>query len=138
MSKPTVEDMLAEPEGWWWRYLGRHFWRVYRVLGRAKEAAEEWWQRHTIGYAYVEASNLCDYLARYALPRVRYLRDHHVSHPNCLAPEDWQAILDDIVYALELKVRWESGDGGGELPDGEPRYEHGLQLFGEWWQHLWD
>lgn len=139
MSDIPFEDLFAEPEGWWWRHVERHFWRVYRALRRAKEGVEEWWQRRTIGYAYVEAWNLCDYLARYALPRVRHIRDEHMAYPLDVTPEKWQTILDDIVYALEVKVGWDFGDGSQGLDfEDDPRYQRGLKLFGEWWQHLWD
>jgi len=134
------EELFAEPEGWWWRHIEQYFWRAWHCLRRAKDAVTEWWQRRTIGFAYVEAWNLPDYLARYALPRVRHLRDYNTGYPCGLNEQHWQAILNDIVYALERKVAWDFGDGSGDIPDaeGEPRYERGLKLFGDYWQQLWD
>jgi len=112
-------------------------WWIRAKLGAVRAA----WQRATIGYAYEEAWNLNDYLARYALPRVRHLRDNNCGHPVDMTMEEWQAVLGNIVYSLELYV----ADAFGGVEDmltyevsQEPRYRAGLRLFGEHWQKLWD
>lgn len=115
-------------------------------LRRAREAVEEWWQRQTVGYAYVEVWNLHAYIARYALPRLRHLRaGGPASCPLDMTYGDWQAALDDMIYALDLMVRDEFEDYE-RLTDEEcadmqtlgGRYDRGLDLFGRYWQSLWD
>ncbi len=101
------------------------------------------YQRARFGYAYREAWNLCDYLAAYALPRLRHISEHGC----CLHFADDEAtdaeIMADILYALDLHVRYEFiGDVSAEdLRDKEDphgRYARGLRLFGEHVWSMWD
>ena len=116
-------------------------WAVRHWLRNRRDALCAWWQRLTIGYAYVEAWNLNDYLARYALPRVRHLRDHNTGFPADMTAEEWQEALEAIVWSLERYV----GDAFGGAEDvltleeeADARYRRGLKLFGEHWLSLWD
>ena len=129
--------------------LGWLRWQEARAVGRARnawDAVEAAWQRLTVGYAYVEAWNLGDHLALYALPRLRHLRTHGpCGHPCELTEEEWEALLDDMIYALDLHVRV-TFDRRPPLSDEEReavyryegRYLRGLRAFGDYWEALWD
>lgn len=117
-------------------------WRLRFSLKRAMEFAEESWQRATNGYAYVEAWNLCHYLARYALPRLKHIREHGRCIHFGNNAEESKRIMDDIIYALELDVRSffdsVSDKEREEMHDPNGRYARGLALFGQYWTDMWD
>lgn len=129
--------------------LGWLHWQEARAVGRMREAwdaIEAAWQRLTVGYAYVEVWNLGDHLALYALPRLRHLRANGpVEHPCELTDEEWEGLLDDMIYALDLHVR-DNFDRRPPMSDAEAkevlraggRYERGLRAFGDYWEALWD
>ena len=124
-------------------------WQEARAAGRlreAQDAVETAWQRLTVGYAYVEVWNLGDHLALYALPRLRHLRKYGpCGHPCELTDEEWEALLDDMIYALDLHAR-DNFDHLPPLSDEEReavyryegRYLRGLRAFGDYWEALWD
>lgn len=101
------------------------------------------YQRARFGYAYREAWNLCDYLALYALPRLRHISERGIAIHFADDEVTDAEIMADILYALDLHVRYEfTGDvSAEELRDREDphgRYARGLRLFGEHWTRMWD
>lgn len=100
-------------------------------------------------------------IARYALPRVCYLRDHHHGYPSSLLPKPlsqevtkemdkkndrkWTHILDDIVNALYYILLDEddiySTDMAYYIRESKRRREviaKGMELFGKYFTCLWD
>lgn len=136
-----IKEELDKPQT-----LLDRLWDVYHKLRRAKWAIEEWWQRLTIGYAYVEAWNLTEYIARYALPRIKHLRRNGPAGcPIGMEHEEGQAILDDIIYALDVMVRDNFEDYDtvtqeerDDMYSEDGRYNRGCELFGKHWRSLWD
>lgn len=129
-----VLSLLALLAGYGYRY--RH------DFSRFVDGVRCVWQRFYLGIAYTEAWNLNSYIARYALPRLMYMRDHGIAIHFADNAEESEAIMGDIIYALDVKVR---DDWYPELvtkeerddmyaPDG--RYNRGMDLFGEHWRAM--
>ena len=99
-------------------------------------------------------------LAEIILPMLIQLKDTQHGYPNDLTEQEWNAILDEMIWAFEQKCRddWESeyykfeegaGDGfpGGyklvwENPEGRKKHQermtNGFRLFGKYYENLWD
>lgn len=141
MDREDLEEELNRP-----MTLADRFWKMYHKLRRLKWSIQEWWQRLTIGYAYVEAWNLPEYIARYALPRIKHQSEHGVgSYPMDMEYEEWESILEDIIYALDVMVRDNFGDYEAlseeereDMYSSDGRYNRGCELFGKHWRSLWD
>jgi hypothetical protein len=126
-------------------WVGGNYWYYQHSLGRAWDCVRATWQRWTRGYAYVEAWNLNDYIAKYSLPRLKHLRDHGVAVHFADNAEESRQIMDDIIYALDLMVRDSFGsyedvteEEREEMYTEDSRYQRGLKLFGEHWLRMWD
>lgn len=100
-------------------------------------------------------------IARYALPRICYLRDHHNGYPSSLLPnplswevtdeldkekdKKWTNILDSIVNALYYILLDENDICGADMTyyvrESKRRQEvikKGMELFGKYFTCLWD
>jgi len=137
-----------------WSYLPglpRNIWYTFnRVLDKFSEKRRiklEWW-------------NLDSEIAKFVLPRLRMLRNHHQGYPARLPNfdrnerkdtrnENWEAILDDMIYAFEyqflVSIRY---NGVGPYTPTNPLYDmeeenkerrdRGFKLFIEYYNSLWD
>jgi hypothetical protein len=56
------------------------------------------------GFDYADTWSLDISLAKWILPRLRYFKANLHSHPADLSFEEWQGILDDIIYAFNYVV----------------------------------
>lgn len=94
-----------------------------------------WWQRRTRGYDDLEVWNPYIYIARFAIPRLKAYRKNLHGHPvNLNSMEEWEAIIDKIILSLEEAV-----DDDNWVPvDQVERHQEGLNLFGEYFENLWD
>lgn len=61
--------------------------------------------------------------------------------PNTFTEDEWRAILDDIIFAFQWQIDFDTFDGtvnDEEFKIGEKRQKRGLQLFGIYYRNLWD
>jgi hypothetical protein len=61
--------------------------------------------------------------------------------PNAFTEDEWGAILDDIIFAFQWQIDFDSYDGtvnDKEFKAGEKRQKRGLQLFSIYYRNLWD
>lgn len=58
------------------------------------------YQRGRYGFAHRDAWNFNQACAQWSLPRLRHLRANLNGHPCDLAEHEWEAILDEIIFAL--------------------------------------
>ena len=75
-------------------------------------------------------------IARFALPRLKRFKELNNGHPGRLTEEKWDAMLDDMIFAMEcLSVsevqEWEFCQVERE------RVNRGTRLFGKYFQALW-
>tara|TARA_R110002153_G_scaffold182916_1_gene336175 strand:- start:326 stop:745 length:420 start_codon:yes stop_codon:yes gene_type:complete len=97
-------------------------------------------------------------LAHIVLPMLVQLKETQHGHPNGLTEQEWDAILDEMIWAFEQKCRddWE-GDYYEYDFDGAERFglktvwedkegakahqlrmTNGFMLFGKYYENLWD
>jgi len=61
--------------------------------------------------------------------------------PNAFTEDEWRAVLDDIIFAFQWQIDFDSHDrtvSDEEFKAGEKRQKRGLQLFSIYYRMLWD
>jgi hypothetical protein len=127
---------------WWWRdpkYAWQYMWREIRSQSRYIK------QKATRGYSDIEVWNLNTYVAKYTLPRSKeYRRDlsgypASQNDPDADTFEAWQKTVDKMIFALDAVAHeFDSDAGHDKLHDNQAEVREGLELFGKWFQNLWD
>jgi|TARA_R110001632_G_scaffold28633_1_gene76272 hypothetical protein len=99
-------------------------------------------------------------LAPIIYPMLVQLKETQHGHPNGLTEQEWDAILDEMIWAFEQKCRdtWEDDYYGGYdegrkngsmvgsfewidhegLKTHQERMSNGFMLFGKYYENLWD
>lgn len=93
------------------------------------------WLRWTRGIGCCDVYDFYCYLAPKILVGLKTFKAKGYSHPANLTFEEWNEMLDDMIYSFQAVV---DGKDGFSLNDEEyKRYERGFKLFGEWYTALW-
>lgn len=71
-------------------------------------------------------------LGAWLLPRLKYFKEHKPGIPGGMSEEEWDSILDDMIYFFDRLVTHDDVHGFED-----PRYEKGQAAFEEWWRALW-
>lgn len=79
--------MKEKIEQWLWCYIQR--------------PVKFFWQRRTRGWDDSETWNLDVTMARFLGPRLRRLKELQRGHPTGITEEEWNTILDKILWSLE-------------------------------------
>lgn len=96
-------------------------------------ALKHWWQRATRGFDDSETWCLSTTTAEFLLPRLRRFKEVNNGHPHSLTEEEWDGILDEMIWSLEALIadeKWEDFELW-------IRVNAGLALIGKWWRDLW-
>lgn len=93
-------------------------------------------QRKTRGWDDTELWNLDYTIARFVYPRLkRFIKLEPVSYPNDFESyEDWIECLHKMLKSFEYAS---NSDNMEDLKDSE-EIQEGFELFGKYFQHLWD
>jgi len=72
-------------------------------------------------------------LAHIVLPMIQQLKKTQHGHPASMSEEEWDNILDEMIFAFENKLK------DSFLPDADSeRMTNGFRLFGKYYENLWD
>jgi len=69
------------------------------------------------------------------------LRNNNNEIPDAFSEEEWKMIIDDIIFAFQWQIDFDSPDGSvndRELKAGDKRQSRGLELFSIYYRNLWD
>jgi hypothetical protein len=104
-----------------------------------KRGLRLWWQRRTRGWSDDETWNLEHTAAKWLLPRLKRFKELNIAHPVELTADDWDDILDKIIFSLEHVGCEDSwwGDLDDWTQEKQDRIQEGLTLLGKWWMDLW-
>ena len=115
----------------------------YRPKWCSKRGFRFLWQKLTRGFSDDALWSLDYTIAKFALPRLKEFHLWEHPHPGCYTPEQWSAIVDKMIYAMEAVVK----DGEGTLYEDCHEFEdyqqvdrkirEGLTLFGRNFRRLW-
>lgn len=93
-------------------------------------------QRKKRGWDDSDTWGLDGIIAKFTLPRLKRFRKIHCTNPIGLTMKEWNKIIDDIIYALEIcEIELD-----GILDDRDcnwDRVDRGLKYFGERFRDLW-
>lgn len=125
---------------WWFKYqFTGYFWDAVRHVKSLSRLP--WWlfvsvpRRLRQGFWDHECWNLDATIARFALPRLRRLRDIQHGIPGGTNEHEWAAALHEIEWFLSVH----SGDSNELLWSADQvRYEQAGALFGKYFGALWD
>ena len=87
--------------GWFpWRYPG-NWWRNIKNFFKCLKRA---WERATKGYCHWDTYDLGDYMVTLILESIKKFRKDLIAYPVDMTYEEWEAILDEVIYHLEIAL----------------------------------
>lgn len=95
------------------------------------------YQRKTRGFDDSETWSLQQSLSRVILPRLKRFKEVRVGYPSDLSQEEWDNILEDMVFAFEF---FASDDQYTKYPSDGKEYKRalkGIKLFSKRFGNLW-
>jgi len=127
---------------------------IYRIANWI-DSAKWFLQRMFRGYSDIDIWNLDNYIEKSVLPKLKIFRENTQAYPSipgeCESFEEWQAILDDMIFGIEfglndddwyiehvLYKKGEDKEKALELFNRmQSRAQRGRELFGKWLTALW-
>jgi hypothetical protein len=114
-------------------------------------------QRTSIKIHNYDTWSMDDTLAPIILPMLKQLQETKHGYPGNLTEQEWDDILDEMIWAFEEKCKddWQDQYYGPHIPndggignfewidrDGlekhQERMSNGFRLFGKYYENLWD
>lgn len=93
------------------------------------------------GFCDSETWALYSVIAEFVLPRLIRFRELNNGFPMGLTPEQWDNILDKIIFAFDWTLNDCSKENINisqkERDKNYKKCEEGLQLFAKWFRYLW-
>lgn len=91
------------------------------------------------GFSDCDLWNLDFTLAKYILPRlIKFKKINRMSYPSCFkSSEEWHNILDKMIFSFNYIANDRNSDLKNILKDSK-KVQKGLELFGKYFQGLWD
>lgn len=129
MMKVIKEERQAKPI-----YYKLWYWHIKPILDRIESEVRSWPFRIKNGFDYRDTWNLDYHIAKYTLPRLKYLRKNlHGYHPD-MTMKEWKKTIDKMIYALDKEIE----DSYKYSESVEKKIQEGVELFGKYFRHLWD
>lgn len=96
------------------------------------------WQRCTRGFDDSDTWSLDYTCGKWLAPRLKRFKEVNIAHPHNMTPEQWDAIIDKMIYAMEKlgQGHW-TWDYGADIKKTQARVDEGLALLGKHFQALW-
>jgi hypothetical protein len=83
-------------------------WRIYHTVGQFRNWTITKYQQLRYGVADSECWSLDYTFTRYMLPRLKHFRNmKRYSYPSDVTPEEWERILDEIIWAFDYMANEE-------------------------------
>ena len=112
---------------------------LYKTIPKDNPRQELWKnQRRFRGFDDTELWNLDFTIARFVAPRLKAFKEILHGYPPSLTFEEWKATLDKMILAFDLLT--DENENFPESTENTKRetIEEGLDLFREYFFHLWD
>lgn len=95
------------------------------------------WQRLTRGWDDSDTWSLDYQIAKFTLPRLKRFKEITNGYPADSAEVEWSAIIDKMIFAMELIVKSDGGSFLDETREDIDKMHEGLELFGTYFRNLW-
>jgi hypothetical protein len=104
-----------------------------------KRSLKYFYQRLTRGWDDSDTWSLDVTIAKFALPRLKRLKEIQHGHPSDFTEQDWDKALDEMIWAMEyITKQWDLDLSMEQWQDNEKRCSAGCILFGMYFRALWD
>lgn len=90
-------------------------------------------EHEELGFDTTEVINLDTTIAKFLLPRIKHFKAVTKSHPYSLTEEQWNIILDKIIYAMDYFSSDKKYDNEGDVA----LAMEGAELLGKHFSDLW-
>ena len=110
--------------------------KIKNLVFLIKREVKFFYQRRVRGFDDSELWNLDFTISKFVLPRLKAFKKITHGYPNGLTEQEWDIKLDQMIATFEFLVK-ESEDSSFDIKKHEEA-KKGLQLFGEYFQSLWD
>lgn len=129
------------------------YWNVFEHLkpNNIKYMLIHWWQRRTRGFSDDVCWNLEYEMAKWILPRLRRYKEIKNGYPCELTEEQWDEYLSRMIRGFELYIAnadteppfdigWHEpvDDWRARHKECQKEMQENLDLFWEYYRHLWD
>jgi len=98
-------------------------------------------QLKTQGFSDAETWGLDSVIAEFILPRLIRFKEVNMGFPGQLTSKQWDDYLDEMIFAFDWSLNHENEKysklTAEEQDKNWKRYEAGIELFAEWFRHLW-
>lgn len=95
------------------------------------------WQHVTRGFSDADLWNLDMTMAKFLFPRLKRYKEHSYSLPEPFTPDEWNAILDKMIKAMDIIANGKWGMPSEQQEKLEKEVDEGLELFGKYFRYLW-
>lgn len=89
------------------------------------------WQKITRGFTDCDLWDLDHTIAKFVLPRLKAFKKQLHGYPSGLDEKQWDAIIGKMIVAFEHIIKEDDWTHAKEV-------DEGLELFGLYFQNLWD
>ena len=114
----------------------RFYYDTLNTIENTQLAIKHGFQRMFRGYDDNAYWSLDCYLTDIALPVLRFYRKDGAGHPADMNEEQWNDILDKMIYSFEYVAGIDRDYN--LIRDDMPRVQEGFELFGRHFRELWD
>ena len=149
--KPIKEKTMMDKIEDFWDYITTPFWKIKRWTRDTYWEVRYGFQRMFKGYDVVDTfETFAKFIERYTKILTEY-RKTHVGYVGTMTNEEWEAIIDEMLYHLKYMDEWTvTQELEKDVPDNwsvssETVYEvmdkhknEFFKLFSEYFYNLWD
>lgn len=104
------------------------------IFRRIKMALQVLWR----GWGDHELWSLDTPIAANVLPRLKAFRSTTIGCPSGLTEKEWLGILDKMIYAMDKIVQQDDWTWTARWEEESEKVQEGCELFGKYFQALWD
>ncbi len=107
-----------------------------RIFFVFKRSIKHFYQRIIKGFPDSDTWSLDYTIAKFTLPILKRYKELNIGVPMEMSEEEWNKIIDMIIYAMEsIIIDLEMKDGWENIIWED--VETGIQLFGDYFRDLW-
>lgn len=112
-----------------------YYWRIVPFAKKIKRTPKNirWgWQRYKRGWSERDSWDAHAHISNVTCGMLTRIKERGISHPYGITPNEWDIILDKIIFAFKNIDDLEKSD------EDEERIREGFELFTTYYLALWD
>ena len=130
-----IDDWLCDHSKLYLLIYGFVYWKIWYPC---RYSLKYFLQRLFRGWGDDEAWDLRSHITKRFIKPLKHCRANLHGHPFSMTFEEWEIILDKIIYAFELEIEEEESFIGYKDKATYAKQQEGFELFGKHFKNLWD